>query len=223
MMNWKRLINHFWSVTKNVFSNKLSVFNEVKKQRFVLSVGYLAIFLAFFVTISTKHYLQRVERFISEIYATFGVETAALPESVSFLVLFGTILFITMFLFTFLKYWLMHVALLIFEESEYSTTYKALSYSIGPGFVAMPFFLLSLALYPFISSTVFLVPFIISTFIFLSLEIYNIYVRCKALSLMYDIPLWKAFVAIYILGFIFWNVALIFIIFLCLVPVVILL
>ena len=125
-------------------------------------------------------------------------------------VLLGVFLFLVVFfvLFAFVRYWATHLVVKMFnKDAEYQDTYKALSYSVTPSYLGGPFLLASFLLLPFLRSAWAWFLFIPSTTIFVSLEVYAVYLRSKALSIVQSISFLKALLSIYVFGFILFLLA----------------
>lgn len=203
------MIKDFFSKTIRVLKNEENVFEEFQKEKGIRrAVLYFSLFTLFFVLISTNYYLQRLTELSQQVVDLLGLGVVLeIPTTMQFVVIFGITLLLSLISLTFLKYWIVHLYVKLFNrESLYENTYKALSYTVAPGYLAMPFFLLSLAMFPMLQEGLAVwIVFLISVLFAVLLEVYGMYLRSHTLAHLQDLSFWKSFLAIYVLGFITWN------------------
>lgn len=202
------MIKEFYTKTVDILKQKEDVFQDIAKEKGLKNaVIYFSLFTILFVLVSTNYYLQKLTEITQQAIDILGLNVVLqIPNTIQFAVIFAITFILSLIAMTFLKYWIIHLFVKIFKiKSTYQNTYKALSYSVGPGYLAMPFFLLCLAIFPMLDSFLTWLVFLISFAFAIVLEGYGMYLRSVILSKIQKISVIKSFIAIYILGFLTWN------------------
>lgn len=203
------MIKDFYKKTVRILKREEDVFQDISKEKGLKNaVIYFSLFTILFVLVSTNYYLERLTEITQAVANVIGLDLALeIPNTTQFAVIFAITFLLSLIAMTFLKYWIVHLYVKLFRmKSSYEDTYKALGYSVGPGYLAMPFFLLCIAIFPMLNGFLLWLVFLVSAFMALTLELYGMYLRSVILSEVQKISLVKSFIAIYILGFLTWNI-----------------
>ena len=193
----------FYRNIRLVLLDTENFFSKAKKEENIKrALRYFSIFTIIFLLFTTYYYLTNINAAFQEISIATGLEFIEIPVNTNTFILF--FLFFTVFFiaFAFARYWFVHLFVKLFrEKATYKDTYKALSYSVAPGYLGGPFLLGWFLIIPFLDKAWGLTLFVIFMAAYILLELYSLYLRSKALSIMHSISFWKAFLSIYILGF----------------------
>ncbi len=193
-MKFKELLLKFWSV----LLNKKNFFKKVKREKTIKKAFvYFFVLTAIILIILTNNYVSNLSEFLNHLYTTTGLEMFNVDLQVTpfIFIIFYVYFLITMTLLAFGRYFLVHLTVRLFKNDvSYKDTYNSLCYSITPGYVAVPFFVVGvLLLFTSLKPLAYL-----SFLIYISLEIYSLYIRSKGLAEVHDLSFWRGFSCLYI-------------------------
>ncbi len=196
-------LKEFYGRVRGVFFHTKKYFKSAKREKGIRqALKYLVIFTFFFLLFTTYYYLANINEVFREIGETTGLEFIEIPLTPLVFIAFFLFLLVFLVLFAFVRYWATHLIVRMFKKNaRYEDTYKALSYSVAPGYLGGPFLLASFLLIPFLGRTWAWFLFIPSIATYIGFELYSVYLRSKALSLVQGLGFWKALLCIYVLGF----------------------
>ena len=195
----------FYEKAKKTLLDTDSFFREAKKEETIRhALKYLLTFTLIFLLFTTYYYVSNINILLRKTSAILG--QPPLPQieiTLGTFILFYIGLTAYIMLFSFARYWIIHLFVRAFnKKARYKDSYKALTYSITPGYLGGPFLLISFMLAPFLSNWWAMVIFAPSIIIYAASEIYSVYLRSKALSIVQGISQAKALLCIYVFGFI---------------------
>jgi len=168
----------------------------------------------------TYHHIALMNSLIQQIvgiYNELGIDMVA-PQfelTFSFYVIAYFILAFTFIMISFLWYYITHLCVRIMGGKHgYDQTYKVMTYSLSADYLTLPAFIVS-----FISLTVTVVNysiipfiiFIVSTILYLIPSFYRLYIRLVGLEKLQEMSKLRAFIAAYLLAYVFVTFALIII------------
>ncbi len=176
-------------------------------------VSYL-VFFTFFTTIFiTFAHIENTQNYILWLEKTLMIDTPLEPMKITLLSFISTYLFLSILLIigSFFRYLCTHAIIRIWnKKARFEETYKTLSFSTTPGWLATPFLVIfSLMLYLALKNPrgiIWNIIMITSLLIGLALTIYSIYLRSYSLAKTQKISVWKSFTAIYILGLLLYMI-----------------
>ncbi|MGM5488950.1 MAG: YIP1 family protein [Nanobdellota archaeon] len=172
----------------------------------------LVLFVLLFLTYS---YLTQINAYLSAM--GFGITITPKVYIISYLGL--SIFFIGM---AYLRYWIIHWFVRLFKGPYgYAETCKALVYGRAPEYFSAPLFLGIVLLMPLRNQYLWLI--VLLGLLFVGISLYQVVLRTGALAEFQKLSKTKAFLSIYVLGFVVQLLILVVIEFLLLIPVVLLL
>ncbi len=197
-------LTEFYERVRGVFFRTKEYFKTAKREKGIRqALKYLVIFTVFFLSFTTYYYLANINELFGEVSRVTGLEAVEIPLTPIIFIGFFLFLLVFLVLFAFVRYWATHIIVKIFnKKARYQDTYKAMSYSGAPGYLGGPFLLASFLLLPFLGRTWAWFFFVPSIAAYIGFELYSVYLRSKALSLVQGLGFWKALLCIYVLGFI---------------------
>lgn len=185
---------------KNSLLGEKNFFKKLKKEKSIYKgFSYFTVLTVIVLIITGYRYLESLNELLFNIYKITGLEELAVQIDItpsiyiSFIVI-TTILSISL---AFLRYYLVHISLLLFKKNlAYKDTYNSLCYSVTPGYIGMAS--LGLAFLSFIFTLNWLGWFFTSIWLFF--ELYSIYIRSRGIALTHGVSWFKGFLTIYILS-----------------------
>jgi hypothetical protein len=194
-LNLKYLFLRFHSV----LLNKKDFFKKLKKERSIKKgVVYFIALTALVLLFLTNRYISQLNDVVEYFYLMTGLETFNVLIDVNPLIFVLFYLFFLVFLtlFSFARYWLVHLTIRLFKsKASYKDTYNSLSYSITPGYVALVFLVFGLFFLIFDKYKILGFAFLV---VYVLLEIYSFYIRSKGIADVHDLTLWQGFACLYI-------------------------
>ncbi|MFT4260967.1 MAG: YIP1 family protein [Candidatus Woesearchaeota archaeon] len=184
---------------KNVLLNQKNFFKRLKREKTIKKGFIYFVFLtALILLLVTNKYVSELNNFLYYLHLASGLElfNVAIEITPLWFIVFYILFLVTFTLFAFARYWLVHLTVKLFKpKATYKDTYNSLSYSITPGYVAMPFFAFGIFLLFFDDYRLFAYLLLA---IYVLLEGYSFYIRSKGLAEIHEFSFWRGFACLYI-------------------------
>ncbi len=193
-----------FSFFKDSIFNPKKFFKKIKKEQSMnKALSYFVLLTLIALLFSTFRYLDNLNVFFGFLSKEVGLTLFDIQIPVTwftFLVFHLSLVFLTV-IFSFARFYFVHVFVYLFNnKAQYKDTYKALSYSVGPAYAGIPFFIAGVVFLAISRDLGFVIAAILMFLIYTFFEIYAFYIRSKALAEVQNIGFWKSFFSIYVLS-----------------------